>query len=239
MIAFLNQTVQAMPRFARRKQQIFEQLNFVGYQSLLIICVCAAFAAVVTVLESSFHMKLVVQSDSMVPGFSSVLILRELGSVVTALLLTSRVGAGMAAEVGSMKVSEQIEALRLLGVNPYEYLVVPRFIAGILGTICLVAVANVVCLYSSMLVSASLLGMPESIFWQTMNQFVGYRDFIFSLIKAAAFGAVIPLISCYNGFKTKSGAEGVGQTTTQSVVMGSVTIIMIDFVLSYVFSYFY
>ncbi len=239
MIAFLNQTVLAFPQGLKRKKQIFEQLYFVGYQSLFIICICVAFAAVVTVLESSFHMKLVIQSDSMVPGFSAILILRELGSVVTALLLTSRVGAGMAAEVGSMKVSEQIEALKLLGVNPYGYLVVPRWISSTLGTVFLVAIANVVCLYSSMLVSAAVLGMPEPLFWQTMNQFVGFKDFAFSLIKAAAFGSVIPLISCYYGFRTQSGAEGVGQATTQSVVIASVTIIVIDFILSYVFSYFY
>ena len=239
MISFLNQTILAFPRGLKRKKQIFEQLYFVGFQSLPIICICVAFAAIVTVLESSFHMKLVIQSDSMVPGFSAILILRELGSVVTALLLTSRVGAGMAAEVGSMKVSEQIEALKLLGVNPYEYLVIPRWIACTLGTIFLVAIANVVCLYSSMLVSAAVLGMPEPLFWQTMNQFVGFKDFAFSLVKAAAFGSVIPLISCYYGFRTQSGAEGVGQATTQSVVIASVTIIVIDFILSYVFSYFY
>ncbi len=239
MTTFLTQTLSALPASLNRKKQIFEQLHFVGYQSLFIICICVSFAAIVTVLESSFHMKLVVQSDSMVPGFSSILILRELGSVVTALLLTSRVGAGMAAELGSMKISEQIEALKLLGVNPYEYLVAPRFISSILGTVFLVAIANVVCLYASMLVSSSLLGMPGPLFWQTMNQFVGYKDFIFSLIKAAAFGSVIPLISCYYGFNTEMGAEGVGQATTQSVVVASVAIIVIDFILSYVFSYFY
>lgn len=239
MISFLSQTMLALPAGLRRKKQVFEQLYFVGYQSLFIICICVSFAAIVTILESSFHMKLVIQSDAMVPGFSAILILRELGSVVTALLLTSRVGAGMAAEVGSMKVSEQIEALRLVGVNPYEYLVAPRFISSILGTVFLVAIANVVCLYASMLVSASFLGMPGTLFWQTMNQFVGFKDFAFSLIKAAFFGAVIPLISCYYGFKTESGAEGVGRTTTQSVVIASVTILVIDFLLSYVFSYFY
>jgi phospholipid/cholesterol/gamma-HCH transport system permease protein len=216
-----------------------EQLYFVAYQSLLIICICVAFAAIVTVLESSFHMKLVIQSDSMVPGFSSILILRELGAVTTALLLTSRVGAGMAAEVGSMKVTEQVEALRLLGVNPWEYLVMPRWISGVFGTVILVAVANVICLYSSMIVSAQMIGLPEPLFWQTMRQFVSFKDYGFSLIKAACFGAVIPLVSCYYGLKTESGAEGVGQSTTQSVVISSVAIIVIDFLLSFVFSYFY
>lgn len=145
----------------------------------------------------------------------------------------------MASEVASMKVSEQIEAFRLLGINLFEFLVVPRWLASILGMVFLVAIANVLCVYCAMLVSEGILGMPEEMFWQAMNQFVSYKDFIFSLVKAAAFGAVIPLISCYYGFKTLSGAEGVGQTTTRSVVTASVAIIVIDFGLSYVFSYLY
>lgn len=229
----------ALPKGMKRRNQFIHQLYFVANQSVFIIVVCVAAAAVVTVLESSFHMKLVIQSDSMVPGFSVLLILRELGVIVTALLLTSRVGAGMASEVASMKISEQIEALRLLGVNPYEYLVVPRLLASIVGTTFLVAIADTVCIYFSMMVSEKVLGMPKELFWQIMNRFVDYQDFIFSLIKAMVFGAIIPLVSCYYAFNTQSGAEGVGKTTTQSVVIASVSIIIIDFILSYVFSYFY
>lgn len=239
MTSFMTSTLLALPAGFKRRGQIFQQLHFVANESAIIICVCVAFAAVVTVLESSFHMKLVVQSDAMVPGFSVLLILRELGAIVTALLLTSRVGAGMAAEVASMKTSEQIEALRLLGVNPFEFLVVPRWIASTIGTVILVAIANVICIYCSMLVSQQALGMPSELFWQTMNQFVDYQDLVFSLIKAAAFGSMIPLVSCYYAFNTTSGAEAVGKTTTQSVVSASVIIIVIDFILSYIFSYFY
>jgi len=237
--AFFLETLIALPAGLRRRTQIAQQLFFVANESLTIICFCVAFAAVVTVLESSFHMKLVIQSDAMVPGFSALLILRELGAIVTALLLTSRVGAGMAAEVASMKASEQIEALKLLGVNPYEFLVIPRWIAGILGTILLVAVANVFCLYCSSLVTQQFLGFPRELYWQMMDRFVDFKDFGFSLIKAAAFGAMIPLVSCFYGFRSEIGADAVGKATTQSVVSASVLIIMIDFVLSYVFSYFY
>ena len=145
----------------------------------------------------------------------------------------------MAAEIASMKISEQVEALRLLGINPYEFLVVPRWVATTVGLVILVAISNIVCIFCAMWISEIALGMPREIFWQTMNQFVDFRDFIFSLIKAAAFGMVIPLISCHYGFRTQPGAEGVGTTTTQSVVVASVTIIVIDFMLSYVFSYLY
>lgn len=239
MIHFLSQSMISLPAVIKRRSQTLQQIEALAVQSAPIILICVAFAAVVTVLESSFHMKLVIQSDSMVPGFSALLILRELGAIVTALLLTSRAGAGIASEVASQKVSEQIEALQLLGINSYEYIVVPRLVASIVGTVILVAVANVASLYVSMLVSAQKLSIQPEIFWQMMNRFVDFKDFGFSLIKAAVFGAIIPLVSCYYGFRSEPGAEGVGKTTTQSVVAASILIIMFDFLLSSVFSYFY
>ncbi len=221
-----------------RTQDIAKQLYFVANQSVLIIVFCVAFAAVVTVIEASFHMKLVIQNDSMVPGFAALLILRELGAVVTALLLTSRVGAGLAAEVGSMQITEQIDALKMLGIDPVRLLVVPRFIACVVGGIVLTLIANLVCLYCAMLVSTMKLGYTPSMFIASMNVFVKFQDLIFASIKGAAFGAVIPLISCFCGFRCKSGAEGVGLATTNSVVASSVTIIFLDFVLGYIFSHF-
>ena len=130
-----------------RGKDILHQLEFVVWQSLPVILFCVSFAAVVTIIESSYHMKLVVQNDALVPGFAALLILRELGVVVTALLLTSRVGAGLAAEVGSMQITEQIDALRMLGIDPVRFLVVPRFIACVVGGFLLSLIANLVCLY--------------------------------------------------------------------------------------------
>ncbi|HRO67115.1 MAG TPA: ABC transporter permease, partial [Pseudobdellovibrionaceae bacterium] len=127
-----------------RTKEFLQQLFFVANGSLLIVLFCVSFAAIVTILEASFHMKIVIQNDSMVPGFAAVLILRELGPVVTALLLTSRVGAGFTAEVGLMKTTEQIDALRMLGIDPVQYLVVPRFVATILGAALLALLASMV-----------------------------------------------------------------------------------------------
>jgi phospholipid/cholesterol/gamma-HCH transport system permease protein len=222
-----------------RIKETFKQLYFVANGSLGIICFCVCSAAMVTILESSFHMKLVIQNDSMVPGFASMLILRELGAVVTALLLTSRVGAGIAAEVGSMTVTEQIEALKMLGIDPVQFIVVPRLIACILGGVILTIIANVICIYCAMIVSDAYLGFTFGMFKMAMMRFVHFKDLIFSSIKGACFGTVIPLISCYFGFRCKSGAEGVGMATTNSVVAASVSIIVIDFILTFVFSHFY
>ncbi len=222
-----------------RIKDTLRQLYFVTNQSLFIIIFCVCFAAAVTIIEASYHMKIVIQNDSMVPGFAAILILRELGAVVTCLLLTSRVGAGMAAEVASMKITEQIEAYQMLGMNPIRYIVVPRFIACALGGLVLSLIANVVCLYSAMLVSTIKLGHTSGSFIAGLSIFVSFQDLVFAGIKGMCFGAVIPLFSCYYGFRCTEGAEGVGLATTNSVVATSVSILMIDFALSYIFSFFY
>lgn len=222
-----------------RVRDTIRQFHFIANQSVLIVAFCVTFAAMVTIIESSFHMKLVIQNDSMVPGFAAMLILRELGSVVMALLITSRVGAGLAAEVGSMQVTEQVDALRMLGIDPIRFIVVPRFVAAIAAGFVLSLIANLVCLYGAMLVSTIKLGYTVGGFLAAMRTFVGFQDLVFAGIKGAAFGAVVPLFSCYYGFRCKAGAEGVGLATTNSVVSTSIAIIVIDFALTYVFSHFY
>lgn len=222
-----------------RIQDILKQIQFVAVESAPVVIFCLSFAAVVTIIESSFHMKLVIGNDSLVPGFAALLILRELGAVVTALLVTSRVGAGLAAEIGTMKITEQLDALKMLGINPIRFIAVPRLIACIISGMLLTIVANSVCLYFAMLVSQIKLGYTSGAFIVGMRTFVSFNDMIFSVIKGAAFGAAVPLFSCFFGFRCKSGAEGVGLATTNSVVATSIAIIVIDFVLSWIFSYLY
>lgn len=239
MISLLAETLIGIFSPPFRRREFFQQLYFVANRSLIIIVFCVCFAAVVTILESSFHMKMVIQNDSMVPGFASVLILRELAAVVMALLLASRVGAGYASEVGSMQITEQIDALKMLGIDPVNYLVVPRFIACVIGAMMLTVVANMACLFSAMLVSQSYLGYTAGMFVSSMHRFVQFRDIVFAVIKGAFFGGVIPIVACYFGFRCQQGAEGVGKATTNTVVVASIAIIVIDFVLSYSFSHLY
>ena len=241
LFAFYEMVFHALASVFRRPIRVKEslqQLYFVANQSVVIIVFCVCFAAMVTILESSFHMKLVIHDDSLVPGFAAVLILRELGAVVTALLVVSRVGAGMAAEVGLMKTTEQVEALKMLGIDPVQYLVLPRLFACVVGGVILTIFADLACIYSAMLVSNSYLGFTPGLFLSGMRRFVQFRDLIFSATKGACFGAVIPLVSCYFGFHCKPGAEGVGSATTNSVVTSSIVIIIIDFMLSYLFVHF-
>lgn len=237
--AFIDLVVSSCRELLRppfRRRELIHQLYFVCNQSVPIILFCVVFAAMVTILESSFHMKLVIQNDSMVPGFAALLILRELGVVVTALLMTSRVGAGLAAEVGTMTITEQIDALKMLGIRPVQYIVVPRLIATVLAMICLTALANVVCLLAAMYVSQFYLGFTSGVFLSSMHRFVNTWDFMGALVKGAAFGFMIPLISCFYGFRCERGADGVGRATTKSVVASSVAILVVDFLLSFLFS---
>lgn len=233
------QTLRATITPPFRFKDIIRQIVFVAYESTPIVVFCVSFAAIVTIIEASFHMKLVIKNDALVPGFAALLILRELGAVVSALLVTSRVGAGLAAEVGSMQVTEQIDALRMLGIDPIRFLVVPRFVACIVGGTLLSIVASLICLYCAMLVSQFSLGYSPNGFLMSMRTFVKFQDLIFTAIKGACFGAVIPLFSCFFGFRCNAGAEGVGLATTNSVVATSIAIIVIDFVLSWLFTYFY
>ncbi len=219
--------------------EFIKQLHFIANESLFIILISVCFAAMVTLLESSFHMKLVIQNDSLVPGFAALLIIRELGAVVTALLLVSRVGAGIAAEISTMKTTEQIDAFRMLGLDPIVFLVKPRLLASVFGTVLLVGAANVVCIFCAMMISDSLLGQPPAQFLAAMNRFIDFQDLLFSLVKGACFGFVIPIVACYFGFGCKDSSEGVGQATTTSVVAASIAIIFLDFILSYIFTYFY
>lgn len=238
-LTLIAQTFIAMATTPFRLKETIRQFHFVANQSVVIVCFCVSFAAMVTIIEASYHMKIVIQNDSLVPGFAAILILRELGSVIMALLITSRVGAGLAAEVGSMQITEQVDALKMLGIDPIRFIVVPRFVACLIAGLVLAIVANLVCLYGAMLVSTWKLGYTMGGFITAMRTFVHFQDLVFAGIKGAAFGAVIPLFSCFFGFRSKSGAEGVGLATTNSVVATSIAVIVIDFTLTYIFSHFY
>lgn len=220
-------------------REFLKQLEFIMWKGLPVILFCVCFAAMVTILESAFHMRILIQNDSLVPGFAALLILRELGAVITCLLIASRVGAGYAAEIGTMKVTEQLDALKLLGIDRYWFLFAPRVLACAISGAVLTILANLACLFSAYLISQIQLGHSPASFIAGMRAFVSYQDLFFAMIKGFCFGGVIPIISTYFGFNCTDGAEGVGQATTKSVVAASVSIIVMDFLLTWIFSHFY
>jgi phospholipid/cholesterol/gamma-HCH transport system permease protein len=173
---------------------------------------------------------------TMIPGFTGQFILRELGIAIPALLIVSKVGASITAEVGSMKVTEQIDALKLLGIDPVDYLVFPRFVASIFSTACLVVIASWVTLACAILIATTQYGFGFGEYTNALRHFVGLKDIACMTVKGVVFGAVIPVIACGYGFRCRGGAEGVGTATTNSVVASTMAVITLDFALTFIFT---
>jgi phospholipid/cholesterol/gamma-HCH transport system permease protein len=219
-----------------RWEQWVEQMYAMGNLSVTTIVFSISFTGIVLISEYSFHMRMVLEDDALVPAFSTIMIIREIGPAITALLLVSKVGAAITAEVGTMKVTEQIEALRLLSIDPVEFLTVPRLVASTLATFCLCIMSIAICLLSGVLVSVYSLHFEPGEVLNSLFTFVRFQDFYATSVKALVFGATIPVVCCHYGFKATAGAEGVGRATTNSVVTSAILIIIQDFIITYIFS---
>lgn len=219
-----------------RWEEIFKSVVQIGIGSLPIIVVSTAFAGMVVTEEIAWHLEHALHSVEMVPGATGQFILRELGIAVPALLLVAKVGAATTAEVGTMQVTEQIDALKLLGIDPISFLVFPRFIAAIISGLCLTLIAAAVTLTCAIAIAILRLHFTILEYLNALRHFVDAKDLLFAMIKGMVFGGVIPIISCTYGFRCKGGAEGVGTATTNAVVAATVTVILFDFLLTYFFS---
>ena len=216
-----------------RVRETIDQMFVIGVGSIPIMLFALIFISLMLIVEFSFHMKLVIRQDSLVPAFSTVLLVRELGPIVTCLLLASRVGAAIAAEIGTMKVTDQLDALRLLSIDPVEYLVIPRWTACVLCSALLSVTSVCIALGGGCLLAASRMGLSSHEFFNSMFVFLRVGDVAACVVKASVFGAVIPVIAAHHGLKCRYGAQGVGDAATRSVVHSSLTIIVLDFVLTY------
>jgi phospholipid/cholesterol/gamma-HCH transport system permease protein len=219
-----------------RTREIVQHMYLIGCGSLPIILISTAFAGFVVTSEIAHNMDVALHTVEMIPGFSGQFVFRELGIVIPALLLVSKVGASTTAEVGSMKVTEQIDALRLLQIDPVEYLVYPRFVACIVVITCLTLISIFVTLACAISVAVLKYNFSLLEYLNTLTHFVSNLDLVCALAKGMVFGAVIPIISCFYGFNCSGGAEGVGSATTNSVVTSTTIVIVLDFFLTFAFS---
>ncbi len=237
LLQLLGDTWAAMSRSVWRRQfrfhEIILQCYSAGVQSLPIVGLALAFIGVMLTIEFSYHMKLVIREDSLVPAFATVLMVRELGPVVSCLLLSSRVGAGIAAELGTMRVTDQIDALRILSVDPIDFLVVPRWIGCVFAAVVLSLLSVAVALLAGALLAATKLGYLPSEFFNSMFTFTHFRDLLSCLTKAVIFGSIIPIVASRHGLSCRPGAQGVGDAATAAVVESSVLIIAADFFVTY------
>jgi phospholipid/cholesterol/gamma-HCH transport system permease protein len=208
-----------------------EQANHIGYGSLFIVLLVAGFAGAVTSLQTGYQftgqLPLYVAGGVIVQSM-----ILELGPVLTGLILAGRIGARYAAELGTMRVTEQIDALESLGRSPVTHLLLPRVLAGILVIPALVMVANATGITVGYYTAISSLGLSYTDFETGARYFFQPLDLWYSAIKSYAFAVAITAIPCYIGFHTQQGAEGVGRATTQSVVAASVTILLLDTILT-------
>ena len=221
-----------------RAAQIAKQMEFIGVRSTGIIVLTAFFSGAVFALQIGkvyglFNM------ESMIGATVGLSLTREIGPVFAALMVVARACSSMAAEIGTMKVTEQIDALETMAVDPVQFLVVPRLWAATLMLPVLTVLYNFVGTIGAYLVGIYVLHIPEGPFLSKLYYYVDGDDFISGLVKAGIFGFFISLISCYEGFQTEGGAEGVGRRTTRAVVLSSVTVLVMDYFLtSWILEYF-
>ena len=212
-------------------RQIGRQMIEIGYYSLPVVGLTAIFTGMVLALQSYTGFARF-SAEGAIANVVVLSITRELGPVLAGLMVAGRVGAAMAAEIGTMRVTEQVDALTTLSTNPIKYLVAPRLIAGIAMLPFLVLVADIIGVFGGYLVATYKLGFNPSNYIQNTWDFLEANDVISSLVKAAVFGFLVTLMGCYHGYYSRGGAQGVGQATTNSVVSAFILIFCFDFLLT-------
>jgi phospholipid/cholesterol/gamma-HCH transport system permease protein len=212
-------------------RDLLYQIYFIGVKSQSVVIITGAFTGMVLGAQTYFQFHKV-KMDTATLAVVSVSLCDELGPVLTALMVAGRVGAAIAAEVGTMRVTEQIDALRTLATHPVDYLVVPRIIAAHLVLPLLTAESIVIGIASSYLVGVYILGIEPTYLWVNMLKYTHDVDVVMGLIKAFIYGGIIALIGCYKGMTCALGAEGVGRATTEAVVYSSITILITNFFLT-------
>ncbi len=210
---------------------VIKQLEFVGVKSTVVVIITGLFTGGVLALQTYYGFKMF-SAESLVGATVGLSMTRELGPVLTSLMVTGRAGSAMAAEIGTMRVTEQIDALSVLAVNPVEYLFAPRLIAGVIMLPILTAISDFLGIVGGYFVGVVLLGISSGAYINKLIQYVDLSDLYNGLIKAACFGLILAFVGCYKGFTTSGGAEGVGRATTQAVVLASAMILIADYFLT-------
>ena len=214
-----------------RPHLIAKQMEFVGVRSLSIIMISGTFTGMVFALQSGNAFAMFGAEGFVGPTVVLALTL-ELSPVLSALMISGRAGSAMAAEIGTMKVTEQVDALLAMGVNPINYLVAPRIVASLVMLPVMCMVYNLVGTFGAWLVTTRVLGYDEGVFIRNVEWYVDADDVYKGLVKALVFGFIISTVGCFKGYYTSGGAEGVGRATTQSVVVSSVAVLISDYFLT-------
>jgi phospholipid/cholesterol/gamma-HCH transport system permease protein len=214
-----------------RFKLLFEQIYFIGNKSIFIIFLTSSFTGAVFAFQIYIGFQ-VINADSFIGPIVTIALAKELAPVLAGLVVAGRCGAAMAAQIGSMKVTEQIDALEVMGINGYQYLAVPRILGATLSLPMLSAIFLLIGYWGSWLIGVKVLMIDETIYTQNISDFMNLGMIFEGIIKATVFGYLIAIIGTYQGFNVQGGAEGVGKGTNLAVVWGMITVLVVDFFLT-------
>lgn len=212
-------------------RRVIRQVHFIGARSLVVIALTGVFTGMVLGLQGYYTLTRFGSEAYLGPAVAISLI-TELGPVLSALMVTGRAGSAIAAEIGIMRITEQIDALEVMALNPIRYLVVPNIVAGVIAMPLLGALFSVVGIFGGYLIGVQLLGVNSSTYFGTMEDFVSMTDVLNGFYKSLSFGLLIAFLCCFKGYHTRYGAEGVSRATTEAVVVSSVTVLVLDYFLN-------
>ncbi|MGD8305418.1 MAG: ABC transporter permease [Ignavibacteria bacterium] len=226
----LMDIIRSLRFIPKNRRNLLFQMEHIGIGSLPLVLIIAAFTGAVAAWQAAYQLKGLAPM-SILGGTTSRAIITELGPVLTGIVIAGRVGASIAAELGTMKVTEQLDALEIMAVPPVRFLAMPRVVAAVLMMPVLVVFANIISVFGAFLVSKYFLGVSFTVFFTSVKKFFIFSDFTGGLFKTVVFGGVTSLLGCHIGFNTKGGAEGVGQATIRSFVLSAAMILILDYFL--------
>lgn len=228
MFLFLLDAVRGVFYPPFRPRLILKHVYFIGVRSLVVITLTALFTGMVLSLQGHYTLRQF-GSEGLLGSAVALSLIRELGPVLSALMVTARAGSAITAEIGIMAITEQLDALRAMAVDPVRYLVVPKLLAALIAVPLLCAIFDVVGIGGGYVVGVKLLGVSEGAYFGQMKASVVWRDVYSGILKSVSFGLLLTWVACYKGYVARHGAEGVGKATTESVVMASVSILVWDY----------
>ena len=231
MFIFLLQALAWLFRPPLRVRQIIKQLHFIGLKSTFVVILTATFTGMVLALQGYYSLRKF-GSEGLLGSAVALSMIRELGPVLASLMVTARAGSAMTAEIGIMRITEQIDALETMAVNPLQYLITPKIVASFLAVPLLVSIFDVVGIWGGYIVGVKLLGVGAGSYWSSIESAVEWKDVYGGILKSISFGLIVSWVCCYKGFNTSMSAEGLGKATTDAVVLTSVLILIWDYFLT-------
>lgn len=231
IVSLTGRTIMWIFRPPLRMSQMFAMMDFMGVQSLFIVAGAGTFSGMVLALQTTYALR-AFSAEGRVGGLVAVSLTRELAPVFSAIMVTARAGSAMAAELGNMRVTEQIDAIATMGVNPVQYLLSPRLVASVLMMPLLCVLYTSVGMLGAYMIAVQVLGGDTGTFLQSVRDIVVPKDLVMGLVKAGVFGFIVSAVSCRHGFFASGGARGVGLATTRAVVESCVAILIANYLLT-------